>query len=503
MAKQIKPKEQQVLQNAQHLLSQNNAAEAKNVLLKFTNKNKPNHQTVYMLTLCRAVLGETQEAQGTAEKLVKAHPNNIEYLKLLGSIYHELHLYDNAITTFTSALNINNKDFQTLSNMASSLKEINNLDDAEKYYKRSLAIQPNQPDTLTNYGLLLQNNAQLSKAIEHHNKSLQLSPNNPHALYNLAHVLSETGDKPSALSVYNKVINLIPNHVRALCDAAHLHLLNKNYDDAISCLERAIAAAPDDEDTHIAFANLHRIMKNFDLAKASFDEVFRINPNHEIAKYYLATFNNDSDVTSSPEEYVKELFDTYAETFDDQLIGKLKYKTPVLIGEMVHKHLDTDKKHNILDLGCGTGLAGVYLKDISENMVGVDLSPKMLKKAKERNLYNELVASGIEQYYETHDFKPSIVVSADVFVYIGDISAIFTHTSNAMQKDGLFVFSTEDTDTTNEFLLRDSGRFAHNEKYIQSLANANQFTLIDKEKTILRYDNDEPIYGQVYLLKKQ
>ena len=243
-------------------------------------------------------------------------------------------------------------------------------------------------------------------------------------------------------------------------------------------------------------------MENLDLAEASFNHVININPDNQTAKYYLAIMKGDNSISRSPDNYVQELFDGYAETFDDQLIEKLQYKTPLLIGDMLKKHIDTSRKYQILDLGCGTGLAGIQLSDLSSHMVGVDLSEKMLKKAEARNIYNELIASGIEQYFETHNFQPDIVVSADVFVYIGDISSIFNSVSKSIQDNGIFVFSTEDTKDTEQFLLKDSGRFAHNENYIRSLADSNNLKLIDQQKTIIRYDADIPIHGQVYLLKK-
>ena len=42
------------------------------------------------------------------------------------------------------------------------------------------------------------------------------------------------------------------------------------------------------------------------------------------------------------------------------------------------------------DLGCGTGLSGLAFIDIVEELVGVDLSPEMIEKAKQRRIYHEL-----------------------------------------------------------------------------------------------------------------
>lgn len=503
MATQIKPKEQKVIQKAQQYLSQNNANAAKEVLLEYTRKNKLGEYAKYYLSLSHAVLGELDKALPPAANLVKAHANNIEYLKLLGGIYHGLQQYEQAITIFKRALKINNKDFQTLANIANSLKETHQYEAADSYYKQSLVIQPNQPDALTNYGLLMQANAKLDEAINLHKKALQLAPEHNIALYNLAYALNEKGENETSLQVYSKVIEVMPYHVRALCDIAHVFGKLKQTEKALPFLQRAMEVSPNDEHVHLNLGITHKMMKNIDLAEASFNEVIRINPNNQTAKYYLAIMTGDGSINSSPDDYVQELFDGYAETFDDQLIEKLQYKTPWLIGDMVKKHADATQKYKILDLGCGTGLAGIYLTDLSDNMVGVDLSEKMLKKAEERNIYDELVVSGIDQYFETHDFQPDIVVSADVFVYIGDLTSIFLAVSHSIKDDGLFVFSTEDSPDCNEYELRDSGRFAHNETYIKQLADKHKFSVLENNKMIIRQESNKPINGQLYMLYKQ
>ena len=502
MATQIKPKEQKIIQQAQHFLSQNDPDAAKEILLNYTRNNKPGEYVRYYLSLCLAIAGEFNKALDSALTLVKKQGENIEYLKLLGGIYHGLQQYDKAISTFKRALKINKNDFQALTNTASSLKESQQLEQAEIYYKQSLAIQPNQPDALTNYGLLMQVNAKLDEAIMLHQKALQLAPEHNAALYNLAYAFNEKGENETSLQIYKKVIASTPYHVRALCDIAHVLGKLKRPEEALPYLQRAIEIAPDDEHAHLNFGVIHKMMNNFELAEKSFNEVIKINTNNQTAKYYLAIINGDNSIRSSPDEYVQELFDGYAETFDEQLVGQLKYKTPELISDMVKKHIDTGKQYKVLDLGCGTGLAGIYLDDISDYMTGIDLSSKMIKKAGDRNIYDELVVSGIDQYFETHDYRPDIVVSADVFVYIGDISGIFKEVAAALQDNGMFVFSTEDSQEAKDFSLKDSGRFAHNENYIRKLADENYFKFIENQKTILRYDVGEPIHGQVYLLKK-
>ena len=503
LTKQIKPKEQRTIQQAQLLLSQNNANAAKDILLKYTKNNKAGEYVSYYLSLSRAILGEFNEALNSAIKLVKTHEKNIEYLKLLGGIYHGLQQYGLAIKMFERALKINDRDFQALSNLANSLKETHQYADAESYYKKSLSIQANQPDALTNYGLLMQVNAQLDEAINLHKKALQLAPAHTIALYNLAYALDEKGENETSLHIYYKVIELVPHHIRALCDIARILSKMEQAEKALPYLQLAMEINPNDEHIHLNFGIVHRTMGNFDLAEYSFNETTRINPKNQTAAYLLACMKGDNSITSSPVNYVQELFDGYAETFDAQLIGKLHYKVPELIGGMVKKHTDATQKYRILDLGCGTGLVGTYINDISDYMVGIDLAPKMLKKAEERNIYNQLVLSGIDEYFETHDYRPDIVTSADVFIYIGDLSGIFSAVANSIRPGGFFVFSTEDNPDCMNFELRDSGRYAQSEAYIRQLAEEYKFAILENAKIVVRLESNKPIHGQIYVLTGQ
>ena len=88
-------------------------------------------------------------------------------------------------------------------------------------------------------------------------------------------------------------------------------------------------------------------------------------------------------ITEPPKEYVKNLFDDFAERFDDSLVKKLDYKLPFLMKELILKLDPTRKKFKkVIDLGCGTGLSGKGLRYISENLTGIDLSTNMVAKAK-------------------------------------------------------------------------------------------------------------------------
>src|SRR6185369_15630707 len=80
----------------------------------------------------------------------------------------------------------------------------------------------------------------------------------------------------------------------------------------------------------------------------------------------------------------------------------------------------------MLDLGCGTGLAGAALRPHVDWLVGVDLSPKMVDEARKKGLYDRLVVGDIAQFLSDQRAQEAafhLVIAADVFAYLADFAA--------------------------------------------------------------------------------
>lgn len=82
-------------------------------------------------------------------------------------------------------------------------------------------------------------------------------------------------------------------------------------------------------------------------------------------------------------------------------------------------------KWNVLDMGCGIGLCGPLFRDVAAHLTGVDLSPRMVVKSREREVYDELRDRGFMEELETHRGKLDLILAADVFVYTGSLEAVF------------------------------------------------------------------------------
>ena len=200
--------------------------------------------------------------------------------------------------------------------------------------------------------------------------------------------------------------------------------------------------------------------------------------------------------SQADEAYVRELFDAFADTFDAKLTQVLDYRVPERVSEL----LGAAPLGTVLDLGCGTGLLAPLLRGRVERLVGVDLSPAMLDKARARGGYDALYAEGLDAYLdrvakEGEGFD--VVVAADVFVYVGALDGVFAAVRRCCR--GRFVFTTEVSDEPLE--LRTSGRYAHSPAAVAALADAHGWTCVHHSLETLRTEGGRPVEGQCVILE--
>ena len=101
---------------------------------------------------------------------------------------------------------------------------------------------------------------------------------------------------------------------------------------------------------HLCVENAENLLKNAALVDASKAETERLLRHILGVEGTLHEFK--------PKEFVAELSDSFADTFDEKLLDRLSYKVPRLVGDLVQ---DSSKTYSAVpDAGCGTGLAGRY-----------------------------------------------------------------------------------------------------------------------------------------------
>ena len=196
---------------------------------------------------------------------------------------------------------------------------------------------------------------------------------------------------------------------------------------------------------------------------------------------------------------MENLFDGYADKFEESLVQKLEYNIPKLLSELAIKDHGEGSMGSILDLGCGTGLTGLEIKDFCSYLEGIDLSYRMLEQAKTKNVYDKLSHIDIVEYLLSAELDFNYFFSTDVFIYIGELSEIFRLIKKHNKNSGKLIFSTEHTEMDG-FQLEKSGRYSHSYSYIERLCKKFNYSISHFSKTNLRKEGSNFLVGGLYIL---
>ena len=134
--------------------------------------------------------------------------------------------------------------------------------------------------------------------------------------------------------------------------------------------------------------------------------------------------------------------DFYADIYDYLVFNSLKDDYEV--GEIINKTSPSDKS-KILDVGCGTGhhVAGLGAKGL--NVIGIDISPSMIKKAKENFPdYQFQVGDGLNgNEFEPDTFTHVLCMYFTVY-YMQDRQTFFNNVFKWLMPGGYFIIHIVD-----------------------------------------------------------
>jgi predicted TPR repeat methyltransferase len=226
-------------------------------------------------------------------------------------------------------------------------------------------------------------------------------------------------------------------------------------------------------------------------------------PNNNILRRGVSGINKTVIYSTEAERlYTSSLFDNFAKSFDITL-GKLNYDMPEKLVRAACA-VDGGADLDILDAGCGTGLCGAHLRARARHLVGVDLSANMLAKAREKNLYDDLVETDLVYFMENNLTSFDLVVSADVLNYIGDITPLARAAYLALRSRGVCVVSIESLNdhVGTPFLLAPSGRYQHTSLCVRETFTAAGFTVDPLQETSVRLEHGIPVPAWIVLARK-
>jgi len=273
-----------------------------------------------------------------------------------------------------------------------------------------------------------------------------------------------------------------------------------NVEAAFRCQRQLLKVRPKNADDWYLFGDLAHATGRYDISREAYLRYLADNPEDTEIKHLIVALGGGEVPGRVPDASVARIFDGFAESFDDVLLNQLNYQAPVLVARGLKKYIPKPAAQlRIADLGCGTGLAGKELDKWSAHMCGVDLSAKMAARACETGVYQEIHIAEIHDWLKKQRNSFDIVMAADVFVYLGDLSRVFKAVRKKLAGSGHFAFTVEKSNSEG-FQLTVSGRYAHHRDYIREVAETEGMRVLKLSEVTLREEYGENVRGYIAVL---
>jgi predicted TPR repeat methyltransferase len=393
-----------------------------------------------------------------------------------------------------------NEEMNQLFVQASEDHQNGSLDAAGAAYRRLLQYFPEAPLLHFHLGLVHFEQGEYENGREAFARAADLSPQDMDILFNLALTQKRTGDLDGAVFSYQRILEMEPASIDTHYNLAGCYKDSGQFAKAIETYLEVLRLAPDHPSANGNLAYVYHRTGQTERAVYYYQQVLQYQPDHQSARHMLAALTG-SGAASSPDSYVRDVFDNYSSHYEQSLVVELEYCVPATIRGVVDSGSAWKKIYDQgLDLGCGTGLGGEAFKDNIAVLDGLDLSEKMIAIAAAKDLYRNLYVGNIVSFLRSARESYDFYLAADVFAYVGELAETFSLLKERARQEVLFCFSTETIDGS-DYQLQHTGRFAHSLAYIKEVTQHTGWRIAANRKTLLRKEKGCWVEGDLWFLR--
>lgn len=433
-------------------------------------------------------------------------------------------------------------DYRAALNQAMQSHQAGNLDTAERLYREVLEWRAGQPDAMHYLGVLCHQQGRSDEGVRLIEAALKITPKHPDAHNNLGNIHKECGRLRDAERSYRKALECGPQHYNAQNNLAVVLEAQERLEEAFEAYAKLLQQAPKFAQGYYLMGmflrNHAQSREHVEQSVECFRTAYELNqrnvraleslgmslyalhrleeaaqvyrdwlarePEHPVARHMLAACGAAEAPSRAADDYVREVFDAFAESFDEQLLKNLNYRAPQVLADALGNGLPgATGALDILDAGCGTGLCAPLLRPYAKQLVGVDLSSGMVDKARLRGGYDVLEVAELTEYLQSHPSSYDVVFSADTLVYFGELQEVLDASRAALRPDGWLAFTVEAAEGHDDrVVLSASGRYQHTRRYVERVLVSAGFSHINIHSDTLRKEGGQPVMGWVVLAQR-
>ena len=461
--------------------------------------NPPQETLNYLINLYNQ--GKLKEVVEQAKETIRHYPHAFMAWNILGTIFAQNGELDKAISAFKKVISLNANFAPAYNNLGNILKHKCNFAGAIKAYKKAISLNGNFTEAFSNLSTVFEKTGNFDEALNAVSNAITLSPHNAQAQNNKGVILQAMQRYDEAKLAYEKAIQIDQVFADAIYNIGELYLEEGNWQEASVRYKRVLEIQPDSAAALYGLGKCYMKLGKKDLASINFEKSKVLDTENVLGNdLQLALMNKEHVPNKTPENYLKDFYRKKSKTWGKE--KGINYQGHAIIEDAL-KTVNFTKPLNILDLGCGTGSLGKFLKPFSNSLVGVDISPDMLSKANYDSSYDCLHLNEIESFLSKNLDTYDLIVAAAVLIHFLSLEDIFSLVNKNLNDNGSFVFSIFENKiadkSINDFLM-----YSHNNNYVEMVSANTGFRIIYSKKAVHEYHGKEknPVFAWTYVLTK-
>lgn len=480
--------------------------EAVEALRRAVTVNAASAECHYHLGLALVGLGRREEAGVHFARAVDLDPTLIGAHVSLGNIFKAAEDIERAAFHYRRALSLDPSYSIAHRNLANLLKEQGKLDEAIAHYRRALQSEPDSLDTLNHLAGALEQQGKADDARTTFLRALAIAPDDAESHNNLGNLHWRQGEADDAIAHYRRALEVKPAFVDAHNNLGMVLRSQGQVLEALGCFDRSLTLDPRHSGTQL---NLCSTIYQWSLADQKAATVFaaRLLAQRDdmplLRRGLAGLLGLDLDQPHDA-DYSRVLFDQFAPVFDQTLL-RLQYLD--MIQSITNAlEIPSGAAFDVLDAGCGTGLCGSYVRPFARSLVGVDISPGMLERARRTGLYERLVCEDAKAFMSQTAAGFDLIISSDVLTYIGEASCFIQGASRALRADGRIAVSVESLEQEQDggtYRASPSGRYKHARAYLEAAFGEAGLVVVKAIAGVMRMEGGQPTAAWILVGEKR